>query len=124
MASSHDHTDDGTELAQDGDNPTEWTVVEQAHYARDSDRDLTTAIMFAIAAAEDRDPTTLTDPPLYECFDVAAIEDAFFGPAVAGNDRDGEGTVSFRYQQYRVEVADDGWITVREPASDDHQSTD
>ncbi|RBI60085.1 hypothetical protein DMJ13_20715 [halophilic archaeon] len=80
--------------------------------------------MFAVAAAEDRDPTTLKDPPLYECVDVAAIEDAFFGPEIAGGQRDGEDTVSFRYQQYQFEAADDGWITVRELAGDDHLSTD
>ena len=112
MPSSHDHTDDGTELAQDDNITTEWTFVEQAHYARESHRDLTTEIMFAIAAADDTDPRNIKDPPLYECIDVAAIEDAFFGPEVAGDERDGEGTVSFRYHQYRVEVADDGWITV------------
>ena len=118
MTPSHDHTDEGTELAQDGDDTTEWTFAEQAHYARDSDRDLTTELIFAIAAADDSDPRNLKDPPLYECVDTAAIEDAFFGPEVASGERDGEGTISFRYNQYRIEVAADGWITVLKPTGD------
>ncbi|WP_394327502.1 HalOD1 output domain-containing protein [Haladaptatus sp. W1] len=31
--------------------------------------------------------------------------------------RDSEGSVSFRYNQYHVEVASDGWITVSEPTA-------
>ena len=114
MTSSKDHTDDGTELAQD--ETTEMAFVTQAHYERESHRDLTTEIIFAIADAEDVAPTEIKEPPLYECVDVASIEDGFFGPQVAGHARDSEGSVSFRYNQYHVEVASDGWITVSEPA--------
>lgn len=115
MTSSNDRTEDGTRLAQDRNDDPDMTFVAQAHYERESHRDLTTEIIFAIAAAEDVDPVDLKDPPLYECVDIAAIEDVFFGPQVAGQTRDSEGSVSFRYNQYRVEVASDGWITVSEP---------
>ncbi|WP_227356101.1 HalOD1 output domain-containing protein [Haladaptatus salinisoli] len=119
MTSSNDHTDDGTRLAQDGnetDDP-DLTFVTQAHYDRESHRDLTTEIIFAIADAEDVAPTELKDPPLYECVDIAAIKDGFFGPKVAGHSRDSKGSVSFRYNQYHVEVASDGWITVSAPSA-------
>jgi hypothetical protein len=92
------------------------TFLAQAHYDRESHRDLTTEIIFAIADAADVVPTEIKDPPLYECVDIAAIEDGFFGPQVAEHSRDSEGSVSFRYNQYYVEVASDGWITVSEPA--------
>ncbi|WP_435159243.1 HalOD1 output domain-containing protein [Haladaptatus sp. DFWS20] len=115
MTSSKDHTDDDTELAQDENN--EMAFVTQAHYERASHRDLTTEIIFAIAAAEDVAPTEIKDPPLYECVDIAAIEDGFFGKKVNGHSRDSEGSVSFRYNQYHVEVASDGWITVSEPTA-------
>ncbi|WP_266082010.1 HalOD1 output domain-containing protein [Haladaptatus caseinilyticus] len=118
MTSSNDHTDDGTKLAQDGTEPddTDMTFVAQAHYERESHRDLTTEIIFAIADAADVAPVDIKDPPLYEAVDIAAIEDGFFGPKVAGKTRDSEGSVTFRYNQYHVEVGSDGWITVSEPA--------
>ncbi|GAA0235873.1 HalOD1 output domain-containing protein [Haladaptatus pallidirubidus] len=118
MTSSNDHTDDGTELAQDGNgsNDPDMTFVTQAHYDRESHRDLTTEIIFAIADAEDITPTEIKDPPLYECVDIAAIEDGFFGPKVNGRTRDSARSVAFQYNQYRVAVASDGWITVSEPA--------
>ncbi|MGA9400661.1 HalOD1 output domain-containing protein [Haladaptatus sp.] len=111
MTSSNDHTADGTELAQDSDND-EMTFVTQAHYDRESRRDLTTEVIFAIADAEDVAPTDLKDPPLYDCVDIAAIEDGFFGPKINGQTRDSEGSVAFWYNQYHVEVTSDGWITV------------
>jgi hypothetical protein len=119
MTSSNDHTDDGTKLAPDGNEPDnpDMTFVTQAHYDRESHRDLPTEIIFAIADAEDVAPTEIKDPPLYECVDIAAIEDGFFGPKVAGQPRDSEGSVAFRYTQYHVEVASDGWITVSEPTA-------
>ena len=118
MISSNDHTDDGTKLAPDGNEPDDpdMTFVTQAHYERESHRDLTTEIIFAIADATDVAATEIKDPPLYECVDITAIEDGFFGNEVNGHSRDSEGSVSFRYNQYHVEVASDGWITVSEPA--------
>ncbi len=43
------------------------TFVTQAHYDRESHRDLTTEIIFTIAAAEDVDPVNFKVPPLYKC---------------------------------------------------------
>ncbi|GKZ15996.1 HalOD1 output domain-containing protein [Haladaptatus sp. T7] len=117
MTSSNDYTEDGTRLAPDGNDDPDMTFVTQAHYDRESHRDLTTEIIFAIADAEDVVPTEIKDPPLYECVDIAAIEDGFFGKEVAGHTRDSEGSVSFRYNQYHVEVASDGWITVSDPTA-------
>ena len=119
MTSSNDQTDDGTKLAQDETEPDDpdMTFVTQAHYERESHHDLTTNIIFAIADAEDIAPTEIKDPPLYECVNIAAIEDSFFGRKVAGQTRDSEGSVGFRYNQYQVEVASDGWITVSEPTA-------
>lgn len=93
MTSSNDHTDNGTKLAQDGNetDDSDMTFVTLAHYDRESHRDLTTEIMFAIADAEDVAPVNLKDPPLYECVNIAAIEDGFFGPKVNGHSQDNEG---------------------------------
>lgn len=113
MTSSNDHTDDGTKLAQDGND--DLTFVTQTHYDRESHRDLTTEIIFAIAAAADVAPSEVKDPPLYECVDIAAIEDGFFSPKDNGQTRDCEGSVAFWYDQYHVEVASDGWITDSKP---------
>ncbi|SIR92361.1 hypothetical protein SAMN05421858_4563 [Haladaptatus litoreus] len=117
MTSSNNHTEDGTRLAPDGNDDPDMTFVTQAHYQRESHRDLTTEIIFAIADAENVAPIEIKDSPLYECVDIAAIEDGFFGPKVAGHIRDSEGSVSFRYNQYQVEVVSDGWITVSEPTA-------
>ncbi|MFH5802112.1 HalOD1 output domain-containing protein [Haladaptatus sp. CMAA 1911] len=119
MTSSNDHTDDGTKLAPDGNRPDDpdMTFVTQAHFERESHRDLTTEIIFAIADAAGVAPVDIKDPPLYECVNIAAIEDGFFGPEVNGHSRDSEGSVSFRYNQYHVAVASDGWITVSEPVA-------
>jgi hypothetical protein len=63
MMSSNDHTDDGARLAQDGNDDPDMTFVTQAHYDRESHRDLTTEIIFAIAAAADVAPSEVKDPP-------------------------------------------------------------
>ncbi|WP_266082492.1 hypothetical protein [Haladaptatus caseinilyticus] len=87
MTSSNDHTNDGTKLGQDEnelDDP-DMTFVTQGQYERESHHDLTTEIIFAIAVAEDVAPIEIKDPSLYECVDIAAIEDGFFGKKVAGH---------------------------------------
>ncbi|SIR63241.1 hypothetical protein SAMN05421858_3019 [Haladaptatus litoreus] len=90
----------------------DWQLVEQAQYDRNGRHDLTTAIITTIAAAEGVAPAELKDPVLYECVDVAAIEDSFFGPEVGGQNRDGVGTVAFRFGDYRIEVTNEGAIAV------------
>ena len=95
---------------------TPWQPVAQRHYEPDRDGDLTTAIVYAIADAENVDPIEVTAPPLYDCVDVAGIEQAFFGPTAEVAPRGGTGTLEFRYTGYLVTVRSDGWIQVSEPA--------
>ncbi len=56
----------------------------------------------------------LKDPLLYDCIDVAVLEDALFSPAVAGTSRDGIGIGEFEFGDYRVTVNSNGWISVYE----------
>lgn len=109
-------------IAEDGPTngvDTHQTQVAQRHYEHSGQGDLTTAIIFAIAEAEGVSPSEVKSPPLYEIVDVPAIEDAFFGPDVAGDSRQGVGTVEFQYTDYLVKVQSDGWIRVYEPTESD-----
>lgn len=88
-----------------------WAFLTQAHYDPDEPRDLTTVIICAIAEAEDTPIVEIKNPPLYEVVDIAGIDDALFGRPEAN--RDGtESNVEFRYNQYKVSVEADGWVTV------------
>ncbi|KZN22566.1 hypothetical protein A4G99_19050 [Haladaptatus sp. R4] len=87
-------------------------ILEQAQYKRAGCDDLTTTIVVAIAAAEGISPAELKEPILYDCVDIAALEDSFFGPRVAGDRRDAVGSVEFEFGTYRVEVSSDGWVSV------------
>lgn len=100
------------------DSDARWSQVEQRHYDPDGDEELTAAIVFAIAAAREVDPTEVKSPPLYECVDVSGLEETFFGPDVAGESRQGVGTVTFRYGELLVKIRSDGWIQVHEALSD------
>ena len=42
-------------------------------------------------------------------------EALFFGADVAGESRQGGGTVEFRYDGYTVKIESDGWIRIYEP---------
>ncbi|NUC72938.1 hypothetical protein HTZ84_11550 [Haloterrigena sp. SYSU A558-1] len=94
---------------------TRWRQITQRLYEPDRDGDLTTAIVFVIAEAEDVSPSEVKSPPLYEAVDVAGIEDAFFGFNGGAVSRQGTGTTEFRYTEYLVKVRSDGWIQVYEP---------
>lgn len=114
-------TDDGL---MDGDDPTSiadthWSQLAQRHYEPNGQGELTTALVFAIAEAKGISPSEVKSPPLYESVDVPAIEDAFFGPDVADESRQGIGTVEFQYTNYLVKVRSDGWIQVYEPTEAD-----
>ncbi|MFC4437168.1 MULTISPECIES: HalOD1 output domain-containing protein [Natrialbaceae] len=114
-------TDEGI---MDGDDPTSgadthWSQVAQRHYEPNGRGELTTAIVYAIAEGNGVSPTEVKSPPLYKCVDAAALEDAFFGPDVAGDSRQGVGTVEFQYTNYLVEIRSDGWIQVYEPTEAD-----
>ncbi|MFB6185161.1 MAG: HalOD1 output domain-containing protein [Haloarculaceae archaeon] len=107
-----------------GDDPTSgaetrWSQVAQRHYEPNGRDELTTAIVYAIAEAEGVSPSDVKSPPLYEIVDAPAIEDAFFGPDVAGDSRQGIGSVEFRYADHLVKVRSDGWIRVYEPTEAD-----
>ena len=111
-------SDDGI---MDADDPAaggerDVSQVAQRHYDPDGNGGLTTAIIYAIAAAEGVEPVEVKSPPLYESVDVPAIEDAFFGPDVAGSSRQGVGTVEFSYADYLVSIGSDGWIQIYEPS--------
>ncbi|WP_458186938.1 DUF7344 domain-containing protein [Haladaptatus sp. NG-WS-4] len=99
----------------DADVDSGWRLVQQAHYDRAGRDDLTT-IIAAVADAEGVSPPDITEPVLYDCVDIAALEDAFFGPSVAGERRDAVGSVEFQFAEYRIELKSDGWIAVYEPA--------
>jgi len=109
-------TDEGTMAEDDltSGAETHQTQVAQRHYEPNGQGELTTAIVFAIAEAEDVSPSEVKSPPLYESVDVPAIEDAFFGPNVSEKSRQGIGTVEFQYTDYLVKVKSDGWIHVYE----------
>ncbi len=96
------------------DQRTQSSQAAQRHYDPDRDGELTTAIVFALAEAEDISPTELKSPPLYEVIDVPAIEKAFFGPETRSGSRQGAGTVEFQYTDYLVTVKSDGWVQIYE----------
>lgn len=70
-----------------------------------SDAGFCRAVVEAIAAAEQVDPTAL-EPPLGEVIDVEAADELFAGPQ-----RD-SGRLVFRYHGYRVTVESDGQVSV------------
>ncbi|MFB6107604.1 MAG: HalOD1 output domain-containing protein [Haloplanus sp.] len=109
------------ENAPDVDGETQWHVVTQRAYDRESPDDLTTIIIGAVADAEGVEMTTIREPALYEVVDTSAIEDSFFGPRVGGERRDSGGSVHFVYRGHRVTVRSDGWVQVAERDEIDQQ---
>lgn len=103
-------SDDGGTSGSDSD----WTQVAQRSYEPDIDEELTTTIVFAIAAAMGVEPTDLGPPPLYGAVDASAIEYSLFVEEPGSGGRNGGGCVDFRYDGYRVEVRSDGWVRVYE----------
>lgn len=94
-----------------------WTVVTQAKYDPEEPRDLTTVIISAIADAEGVPIVDVQNPPLYEVVDIAGIDSALFGRS-RNNECGTESTVEFRYNEYKVAVEDDGWVTVSDRSPD------
>ncbi|WP_423744496.1 HalOD1 output domain-containing protein (plasmid) [Haladaptatus sp. SPP-AMP-3] len=99
--------------AERGDD-VQRTLVHQTRYERDGKHDLTTMIVGAIADTRGISPTDLKDPVLYDCVDIDSLEDAFFGPNISGQSRDGVGTVEFQFGDYQITVNSNGWISVYE----------
>lgn len=111
-------SDDGETGSDDDptlDHDTHWQQVTQRLYEPDRDGGLTTAIVFALADAEDVSPSEVKSPPLYESVDVAGIEQSLFGQNNGDGHRQGTGGVEFRYTEYLVKVRSDGWIQIYEP---------
>ncbi|MFB6096931.1 MAG: HalOD1 output domain-containing protein [Haloferacaceae archaeon] len=107
-------SDSSDDASLDMGGETQWRVVEQRIYERESHDDLTTVVVEAVAAAEGVDMMAIRDPSLYEIVDTSAIEDSFFGATVAGERRDSVGVVHFEYRGHRVTVRSDGWVLVAE----------
>lgn len=77
-----------------------------------TDGELVIAMVSAIADARGVSPLDLRSPPLYDCIDVGALEDAFFGPD--GTVNTGVRAVEFPYVEFRVKVSSDGRIQIFE----------
>ena len=103
---------DSLDAPTPGEEPSRgWTVVTQAHYDPDESRDLTTVIIDAVAEAERVSITEIKNPSLYEVVDIEGIHDVLFGRPEA--DRRGtNSTVEFRYDDYKISVEANGWVTV------------
>lgn len=111
---------DSSDLTSLDDEEREWRTVAHRSFERDSNTDLTTVIVEAIAAIEDRDPTTITSPPLFEVVNVPAIEALFFDDrSIEGRQRTCTGSVHVFYRGVRVTVTSDGQVLVAEPVHDD-----
>ena len=94
---------------------SQWVQVNQASYDPESDGELVTVLVQAIADAKDVDPLDSAEmPPLYESLDTAALEDTFFGPPGAERAPQDGGIVTFHYTGYKVALRADGWIFVYE----------
>lgn len=80
------------------------TMTTSSFVPRSSGRQLSHAVVNAVATAEERDPTTL--PPLYNAIDPDAL-DALFA------DRgDQLGRIAFRYHGYDVAVSENGHVVL------------
>lgn len=91
----------------------EWVQIHQAHYDRESDGELASALVFAIADAKGVDPLDRVEmPPLYESIDAQALEESFFGPTGVSTQRKEAGSVTFMYDSLKVALRSDGWIFV------------
>ncbi|MFC6863255.1 HalOD1 output domain-containing protein [Halomicroarcula sp. GCM10025817] len=95
-----------------GDRTNDLTQAAQRRY--DGERELTTEIVYAVAAARGVEPTDVHSPPLYECVDAATVETALFGRSTSEDRPVADGTVEFTYAEFLVTVRKDGWIQVSE----------
>jgi len=93
----------------------DWVQVEQAHFDPGGERELGTAIVYAVANAKHVGPNDYAAlPPLNECVDSEALEKAVFQRADWTADPATDAAISFVYADYRVTVRSDGWILVAE----------
>lgn len=90
----------------------EWEVVAQTQFDPSETSELTTAIVHAVAEAEDVPPADVKSPPLYEVVDTAALEAAFLGIEGAFRGPAPRCSTEFMYRGHRVVVRSDGWVLV------------
>lgn len=96
----------------------DWVQVAQRRYDPESNTELATEIVFAVASADDVQPTEL-EPSLYERVDAAALESTLFSTTVGSDAGADSVTATFRYATYLVNVRSDGHIKVYEPTGSD-----
>lgn len=108
-------SDNTTNVAHPAISPdVDWMPVTQCYFDPESDVELSNALVKAIADTKDVAPSEVSEPPLYEVVDAAALERALFESGGSGIfQRDG-GTFEFRYSDLLVKVRNDGWIQVYE----------
>lgn len=114
-----DIASDASEQANSGTSVDagEWVQVTQLKYDRESEGELATALVNAIAEAKGVNPLDHAQmPPLYESVDAQALEETFFGLSGVDTDREEAGTITFRYSGYTILLRSDGWIFVYEPS--------
>lgn len=92
-----------------------WHFITQRRYDPERDAELTSAIIYALAAAMDVDPTDVRSPLLHDVVDVPAIEHAFLYGNPDGGSPSGKGSVTFRYREFLVMIDSDGWVRVYGP---------
>ena len=92
----------------------EWECVARRHYDVASGDELTSHVVLAIADARCVAPHEVTDPPLYDCVDVEALEQFVRGtpPSAPGAP---ENAVRFDYDGHLVAIHADGHIVVYDP---------
>lgn len=90
----------------------EWDLAAQEPY--DETGELTTAIVYAVAEAEEISPRDVKNPPLYEVVDTDALEAAYLGAREQTPDRDTYCSTEFMYRGLRVVVRNNGWVLVHE----------
>lgn len=98
------------------DGTVDWRQVTERRYDPSRDGELTAAIVFAVADAEDVPASEVDVPPLYDVVDVAAIQRALFDHEPRARSGNVAGTVSFRYREKLVRVRSDSLIQVYEPS--------
>ncbi|WP_255151564.1 HalOD1 output domain-containing protein [Halorarius halobius] len=96
----------------------DWGVIEQRAYDPESDQDLTTVVIEAVAAAEDEPVASIKEPLLYEVVDIAAVNDALFGTKLTDTKGVTGGSLDFEYRGFRITVRGDGWVQVAEPTEE------
>lgn len=105
-----------TEVAPDHSVPAdaEWTQVAQKPVGESPTSGLTMAIISAVADAEGVQPVEITDPPLFDVLDTAALEAAFVSSGDLVHLQDEGASTEFMYRGYRIMVQCNGWVRVFE----------